>query len=106
MKIRARSAVATVAVAIAGVGVGARIASAADNGEPGSQPSGQYVFACVNRAGKIDYLEFRKPLPHQCWVSGESLWHWAVAPASSPSPSPSVSPSPSLSASPISTSSN
>lgn len=25
-----------------------------------------YAFACVNR---IDYLEFRKPLPHQCEFS-------------------------------------
>jgi len=66
---------------------------------PAAQASGDYVFACVNSSGKIDYLEFRLPLPHQCWFSGETLWHLAAVPAVDPvpsaSPSASASPSPS-----------
>jgi len=86
------------AVAVCGIGVGAAVASAAGKGPPAAaEPAGQYVFACVNAKGQIDYLEFRKPLPHQCSRSGESLWHWAISPVISPaaSPSPSVSPTPS-----------
>ena len=55
---------------------------------PAPQASGEYVFACVNKSGKIDYLEFRAPLPHQCWFAGETLWHFAALPAVEPSPSP------------------
>ena len=66
---------------------------------PAAQASGDYVFACVNSSGKIDYLEFRLPLPHQCWFSGETLWHLAAVPAVDPvpsaSPPASASPSPS-----------
>ena len=43
------------------------------------------MFACVNKSGKIDYLEFRAPLPHQCWFAGETLWHFAALPAVVPS---------------------
>src|SRR6266568_1053047 len=60
---------------------------------PAAQASGDYVFACVNSSGKIDYLEFRLPLPHQCWFSGETLWHLAAVPAVDPVPSASPSPS-------------
>jgi len=66
------------------------------------EPGGQYVFACVSaKTGKIDYLEFKNPLPHQC-NAGDELWHWAVAPAVAPDAcaSPSPSPSPSLTATP------
>lgn len=61
---------------------------------PAPQASGEYVFACVNKSGKIDYLEFRAPLPHQCWFAGETLWHFAALPAVEPSPSPSPTPTP------------
>ena len=101
----------TSAVAIAGVVVGATLArsvsivhctnnvsyhgSTSSTTTPAVQATGAYVFACVNKSGKIDYLEFRLPLPHQCWFSGESLWHLAALPAADPSPTPSASPSPS-----------
>jgi hypothetical protein len=61
---------------------------------PAPQASGEYVFACVSKSGKIDYLEFRAPLPHQCWFAGETLWHFAALPAAEPSPSPSPTPTP------------
>jgi hypothetical protein len=61
---------------------------------PAPQASGEYVFACVNKSGKIDYLEFRAPLPHQCWFAGEALWHFAALPAVEPSPSPTPTPTP------------
>jgi hypothetical protein len=63
---------------------------------PAPQSSGEYVFACVNKSGKIDYLEFRAPLPHQCWFAGETLWHFAALPAAEPSPSPTRTPTPTL----------
>jgi hypothetical protein len=102
--------------ALAGIATGAVLVRSVSFGESGNagyssssvsspapQASGDYVFACVNKSGKIDYLEFRPPLPHQCWFSGETLWHFAAVPAVAPSPSPSASPSPSPSVS-ISTS--
>lgn len=61
---------------------------------PAPQSSGEYVFACVNKRGKLDYLEFRAPLPHQCWFAGETLWHFAALPAVVPSPSPTPTPTP------------
>lgn len=67
---------------------------ATSTASPAVQSTGTYIFACVNKSGKIDYLEFRSPLPHQCWFSGESLWHLAAVPAIDPTPSPSASPSP------------
>ena len=98
-------------VALAGIATGAVLVRSVSFGEstnagyssaarpaaasPAAQRSGEYVFACVNKTGKIDYLEFRLPLPHQCWFSGESLWHFAALPAVVPSASPSPSPSPS-----------
>ena len=67
---------------------------------PAVQASGEYAFACVNKNGKIDYLEFRAPLPHQCWFAGETLWHFAALPAVEPSPSstPTPTPTPTVSA--------
>ena len=59
---------------------------------PAPQSSGEYVFACVNKSGKIDYLEFRSPLPHQCWFAGETLWHFAALPAVVPTPAPTPTP--------------
>jgi hypothetical protein len=69
--------------------------AAVSTASPAVQSTATYVFACVNKSGKIDYLEFRAPLPHQCWFSGESLWHLAAVPAIDPTPSPSASSSPS-----------
>ncbi len=77
--------------------------AAASTASPVVQSTATYVFACVNKSGKIDYLEFRAPLPHQCWFSGESLWHLAAVPAVDPTPSPSASTSPSPTPSPSST---
>ena len=67
---------------------------------PAPQASGEYVFACVNKSGKIDYLEFRAPLPHQCWFAGETLWHFAALPAMEPTttPTPTPTPTPTVSA--------
>ncbi len=69
---------------------------------PAPQASGEYVFACVNKSGKIDYVEFRAPLPHQCWFAGETLWHFAAVPAVEPSPTPTptatATPTPTVSA--------
>jgi hypothetical protein len=63
---------------------------------PAVQASGEYAFACVNKNGKIDYLEFRAPLPHQCWFAGETLWHFAALPAVIPTPTPTPTPMPTL----------
>jgi hypothetical protein len=84
MQTRTKYVMVTAALGIAGIGVGATMASAASGGSnsPAVQPGGNYVFACVNHSGKIDYLEFRKPLPHQCWFPGETMWYWAVQPVS------------------------
>jgi len=84
-------------VALAGIAAGAVLVRSVSFGEstnagyssaarpaaasPAAQRSGEYVFACVNKSGKIDYLEFRAPLPNQYWFSGESLWHFAALPA-------------------------
>jgi hypothetical protein len=112
MRPKGRTIVAAASIAVAGIGAGALISNAASRSTLALEPTGQYVFACVNNTtGQIDYLEFRKPLPHQCRNSSESLWHWAAAPAvlapspkpticPSPSASPSVSPTPSVSPSP------
>jgi hypothetical protein len=110
VEIKAKTTMVGAALVVGGVGVGAAVASAAaaHSSSPAAQPSGQYVFACVNKDGAIDYLQFHKPLPHQCWYSGETLWHWAAAPGSaappaspSPSPYPSASSSASASTSPL-----
>jgi hypothetical protein len=55
MQTRSKSVVAAVALAIAGVGVGATVASAAasSNNSPAAEPTGTYVFACVNRIGQV-----------------------------------------------------
>ena len=111
MQKRTRAIAITTSMTVAGIALGATIASAAGSSPAAKVPalqSGKYVFACVNPAGGIDYLEFRQPLPHQCWFSGESLWYWDAvpletatpAPSFTPSPLPSPSPSPSVSPSP------
>ena len=95
-------------VALAGIATGAVLVKSVSFGEstnagyssaassatasPAVQASGEYVFACVNKSGKIDYLEFRSPLPHQCWFSGETLWHFAALPAVEPTPTPTPTP--------------
>jgi hypothetical protein len=115
-KPKTRTIAITASMTIAGIALGATVASAASGSSSAAKvpalQSGRYVFACVNPAGGIDYLEFRQPLPHQCWFSGESLWYWDAVPLAQPTPtgSPSVwptdtttatpSPSPSVSSSP------
>ena len=90
-----RTIVVTASMTIAGIALGATVATAASgSGASTKAPalqSGRYVFACVNSAGGIDYLEFRTPLPHQCWFPGESLWYWDAVPLAQPTPT--VSPS-------------
>ena len=92
---RFRLVLVTILVALAGIGTGTAMAlSAASHQQPARQPAGEYVFACISaKTGQIDYLEFKKPLPHRC-LRGDQLWHWAVAPAvaTSPTPSPSATP--------------
>jgi hypothetical protein len=111
MQKRTRAIGITASMTVAGIALGATIASAATGSStatkvPALQGSGQYVFACVNPAGGIDYLEFRQPLPHQCWFSGESLWYWDAVPLAGATPSPSplptftISPTPSASPTP------
>jgi hypothetical protein len=102
MKRRTRAIVLIASLSVAGIAVGATIAtgtsslaSAANNSvlkDPALQ-SGRYVFACVNSAGGIDYLEFRPPLPHQCWFAGESLWYWDAVPLASATPTATPTPS-------------
>jgi hypothetical protein len=101
MHTRTKTIVLAASLAVAGVAVAltvaATVASAAGTSpSPAAQPAGNYVFACVNRSGKIDYLEFRKPLPHQCWFSGETLWYWDAVPVATPTatttPSPTATP--------------
>ena len=94
MKIKTRAVAITASLTVAGIAVGATLASAASSSStpaPALQ-SGKYVFACVNPNGKIDYLEFRKPLPHQCWFRGESLWYWDAVPLAEPSPTATPTP--------------
>jgi hypothetical protein len=107
VKAKTRKVLAVATLVVGSIGAGAAVASAAARGtsSPAAQPGGPYVFACVNKSGKIDYLEFRKPLPHQCWFSGETLWHWAVVPGPTASPSPSASATASAAASASPTSS-
>jgi hypothetical protein len=107
MQKRTRAIAVTASMTVAGIALGATIASAANSSStkpPALQSTGsRYVFACVNPGGGIDYLEFRAPLPHQCWFAGESLWYWDAVPlaggGSTPtptfSPTPTVSPTPS-----------
>jgi hypothetical protein len=96
---KGKASLLTATILAVGIGVGAAVASSAGaSPPPNTQPAGQYVFACVNQDGKIDYLEFRTPLPHQCFHSGETLWHWAASPGPTASASASPSASPSASA--------
>jgi hypothetical protein len=86
----------TTAILAAGIGVFSVVeASASSHSVMAVQPTGAYVFACVNEVtGKMDYFEFKQPLPHQC-RAGDELWHLAAGPVTicaSPSPSPSATP--------------
>jgi hypothetical protein len=104
MQKRTRNIVLIASMAVACTALGATIASAANSSSsavPALQStSGRYVFACVNPNGGIDYLEFRAPLPHQCWFAGESLWYWDAVPLAQPGtyPTPTYSPTPTASA--------
>ena len=98
MQKRTRAIAVTASMTVAGIALGATIASAANSSStkpPALQStSSRYVFACVNPGGGIDYLEFRAPLPHQCWFSGEALWYWDAVPLAQPGPTPTFSPTP------------
>ncbi|MGH3256633.1 MAG: hypothetical protein ACRDOU_14780 [Streptosporangiaceae bacterium] len=99
MENKAKAGLLTATILAGGIGAGVAVASVAGaSPPPNAQPSAQYVFACVNQGGKVDYLEYRTPLPHQCWHSGETLWHWAAAtgPTASPSASPTATPTPTV----------
>jgi hypothetical protein len=109
MQKRTRAIAITASMTVAGVALGATIATAASGSKTPPHPALQsttsrYVFACVNPEGGIDYLEFRAPLPHQCWFAGESLWYWDAVPLAgaattpSPTPTPTVSPTPTATA--------
>ena len=105
MQKRTRAIAITASMTVAGIALGATIASAANSSStkpPALQSTGsRYVFACVNPGGGIDYLEFRAPLPHQCWFAGESLWYWDAVPlAAGPAPTPTFSPTPTVSPTP------
>ena len=91
METKAKAGLLTATILAGGIGAGAVVASSAGaSPPPNAQPAGQYVFACVNQNGKLDYLEFRTPLPHQCFHSGEMLWHLAASPGPTASPSASA----------------
>lgn len=99
MENKAKVSLLTATILAVGVGVGAMVVNTAGASTPANtEPAAQYVFACVNQNGKIDYLEFRNPLPHQCKYSNETLWHWMVAssPTASPSASSTVTPTPTV----------
>jgi hypothetical protein len=84
---KAKAGLLTASILAVSIGAGAAVANAAGaSPPPTAQPAGQYVFACVNKYGNIDYLEFRKPLPHQCRLADEELWHWAVSPGPTAAP--------------------
>jgi len=78
---RLRIGIAVTVVAVAGLGgATALVASASQHAVLAVQPAGPYVFACVNETtGKLDYFEFKSPLPHQC-NAGDELWHLAAGP--------------------------
>ena len=98
MQKRTRAIVLTASMTVAGIALGATIASAANSSKPKvpalQSTSSRYVFACVNPAGGIDYLEFRTPLPHQCWFAGEAVLYWDAVPLAQPGPTPTISPTP------------
>jgi hypothetical protein len=82
MRHRKALAAALFAAALAGAGGGAALAAVTSS--PAAQVTDPDVYACVNPAGGIDYLEFRLPLPHRCWFANEQLWRWSVNPVPGP----------------------
>jgi hypothetical protein len=101
MQKRTRAIAITASMTVTGVALGATIATAASGSKNPPRPARQsttsrYVFACVNPEGGIDYLEFRAPLPHQCWFAGESLWYWDAVPLAGAATTPSPTPTPTL----------
>lgn len=77
------AAAAAVVALLAGGGVAAY---AATSTTPAQQLNDPDVYACVNPAGGIDYLEFHLPLPHPCWFSDETLWRLDPGGALTPGP--------------------
>lgn len=103
----------TAAILVTGLGVFSVMeASASPHSLMAIQPTGAYVFACVSETtGKVDYFEFKAPLPHQC-QPGEELWHLAAGPVAicatptaSPTAAPSVTATPTATATPSATAS-
>lgn len=92
MTMRARALIATAAAAVVLGGASAAAAIAATSAPaPAGQPLGNWVYACVNAAGGVGYLEFREPLPHAC-NAGLSLWRWPAVIPPKPWPSPTATP--------------
>lgn len=83
MKITRIAAAAATASVLA---LGGGLAYAATGGPPAQQLNDPDVYACVNPAGGIDYLEFHLPLPHPCWFSNETLWRLDPGGALTPGP--------------------
>ena len=67
MRHRKALAATLLTAVLAGAGGGAALAAVTTS--PAAQVTDPDVYACVNPAGGIDYLEFRLPLPHRCWFA-------------------------------------
>ena len=100
----------TTAILVAGLGVFSVMeASASPKATMATEPTGAYVFACVSElTGRMDYFEFKAPLPHQC-RAGDELWHLAAGPvtvcasptaSATPTATATATPSPTASATP------
>lgn len=79
--------VAAGALALAMLGGGLAYA-ATGSSSPAQQLNDPDVYACVNQAGGIDYLEYRLPIPHACWFASETLWR--LDPGGQVTPGPTV----------------
>ena len=95
----------TTAILVAGLGVFSVMeASASPKATMATEPTGAYVFACVSElTGRMDYFEFKAPLPHQC-RAGDELWHLAAGPVTvCASPTASATPTATATATPTTT---
>lgn len=90
MQITHRRRAALVAAAGLGLAVlgGGLAYAATSQGSPAQQLNDPDVYACVNQAGGIDYLEYRLPIPHACWFTNETLWR--LDPGGQVTPGPTV----------------
>src|SRR5580692_894610 len=69
-KIRVKVAAAVAAAALAVMGGGAAYAATTQSA-PGTATT--TVYCCQGASGSFDYYEFRTPVPHKCFYSGETL---------------------------------